>query len=248
MSAETGCSCCSGAMKHPGTMVAAGLIIAASIFSFAFYSARSSEDSLAVTGSAKKQVKSDTVKWTSNFARSVPTSELKSGYDQMAQDLMIVKKFFKDQGISEANLGISPITVEQPYSANNTEGPKEYILRQNVEVSSTDIAKITDLAKNVQPIVNQGIFFTTQSVEYYYSKLPELRISLLGEAVKDAQIRAREIAKNSGRSVGSLKSAGMGVVQVLPINSVEVSDYGAYDTSSIDKEVMVTVKTAFTLR
>ncbi len=40
----------------------------------------------------------------------------------------------------------------------------------------------------------------------------------------------------------------MGVVQVLPPSSTEVSDYGAYDTSSIEKEVMVTVKASFRLR
>jgi hypothetical protein len=137
----------------------------------------------------------------------------------------------------------------QPYGQDNSNtGPREYVLRQRMEVSGSDINKITELAKNVQPLVNQGVFFTTDAVEYYYSKLPDLRVELLGEAVKDAQVRAREIAKNSSRGVGTLKSADMGVVQVLPVNSVNISDYGNYDTSSIQKEVMVTVKTAFTLR
>jgi len=233
--------------RHPSVIVGLSLIAAASIFSVAFYSSRSQEDSLSVTGSAKKQVISDTVKWSSSFSRTVPESDLKSGYDQMGQDLAIVKKFFKDQGIAENNLEISPISVNKPYS-NDSTTPREYILKQSVEIQSNEVEKITNLAKNVQPLVNQGVFFTTEAVEYYYSGLPELRIGLLGEAVKDAQVRANEIAKNSGRRAGSLKSAGMGVVQVLPINSVEVSDYGAYDTSSIQKEVMVTVKTSFNLK
>lgn len=234
-------------MPHPGMIIGISLIIAASIFSVAFYNSRLQDDSLSVTGSAKKQVTSDAVKWKGGFSRTAIESDLKSGYDLMGQDLVIVKKFFKDQGISDADLGISPINVDQPYDPNG-EGPREYILKQNVEIQSNDIEKITNLAKNVQPLVNQGVFFTTDAVEYYYSGLPDLRIELLGEAVKDAQVRAKEIAKNSGRSAGSLKSAGMGVVQVLPVNSVEVSDYGAYDTSSIQKEVMVTVKAAFTLK
>ena len=232
---------------HPGKIVGISIIIAASIFSVAFYSSRSQEDTLSVTGSAKKQVVSDTVKWKSTFSRTVMQSDLKTGYDLMGQDLTIVKKFFKDQGIADEKLSISPISVDQPYNSNN-EGPREYILRQNVEIQSNDINSITNLAKNVQPLVNQGVFFTTEAVEYYYSDLPELRISLLGEAVRDAQVRAKEIAESSGRAEGSLKSAGMGVVQVLPVNSVEVSDYGAYDTSSIEKEVMVTVKAAFALK
>ena len=40
----------------------------------------------------------------------------------------------------------------------------------------------------------------------------------------------------------------MGVVQVMSLGSVDVSDYGSYDTSNIEKEVMITVKTVFGLK
>lgn len=52
----------------------------------------------------------------------------------------------------------------------------------------------------------------------------------------------------SGKKVGSLKSVSMGVVQVLQPNSVDVSDYGMYDTSTVEKEIMITVKATFTLK
>ncbi|MDD4995997.1 MAG: SIMPL domain-containing protein, partial [Patescibacteria group bacterium] len=81
-----------------------------------------------------------------------------------------------------------------------------------------------------------------------YTKLPELRISLLAEAIKDAKARAEKIAESSGKRIDVIKSASIGVVQVLPVNSVEISDYGAYDTSSIEKEVMVTVKASFNMK
>jgi hypothetical protein len=75
--------------------------------------------------------------------------------------------------------------------------------------------------------------------------LPELRVSLLGEALKDARARATEIAKSANTKVGALKSAASGVVQVSAPNSIDVSDYGNYDTSSMDKDVMVTVRATF---
>jgi uncharacterized protein len=74
-----------------------------------------------------------------------------------------------------------------------------------------------------------------------------LRISLLSDAIKDAKARAQKIAESSGKQVGAIQSANMGVVQVMQVNSVDISDYGAYDTSTIDKDVMVTVKTIFRL-
>jgi hypothetical protein len=39
----------------------------------------------------------------------------------------------------------------------------------------------------------------------------------------------------------------MGVVQVMPVGAIEISDYGSYDTSGIEKEVMTTVKATFSL-
>jgi hypothetical protein len=77
--------------------------------------------------------------------------------------------------------------------------------------------------------------------------LPELRINLLADAVKDAKARAQKIADGTGKKIGTIKTANMGVVQVLPVNSTDVSDYGTYDTGTIEKEVMITVTVLFTL-
>jgi hypothetical protein len=92
------------------------------------------------------------------------------------------------------------------------------------------------------------VLFSTQSLEYTYSKLPELRVSLLKDAMTDARARANSIASSDGKGVGALTSASIGVVQVLSPSSTSVEDYGAYDTSSIEKEVMVTVRASFQVR
>ena len=231
-----------------GAILGICLIISAGIASFTFYTVRTkANDTLAVTGSVKQEVTSDLAKWTSGFSRNVPAEELKSGYTQLSQDQELVKQFFKNNGFSESDYTISPVFMEQPYMYDPN-APKEYILRQNVEIQSNDVQKITSMAKNVQVLINQGVVFSTNSLEYYYTKLPELRIALLSDAVKDAKMRAQKIAEATGLVVGSIKSANAGVVQVLQVNSTEVSDYGTYDTSTIEKEVMVTVTAIFNLK
>jgi len=223
------------------------LVLSVIIWSAVFYQTRDSGDTLSVTGSASKEVVSDNAKFSGNFSRIVKLSALKTGYGEMTSDLAIVKKFFKDQGISDSDLIISTVNMYQNYKQND-QSEIEYTLTQNVEVSLNDIQKITTLAQNTQKLINQGVIFSTNPVEYYYSKLPELRVSLLSDAVKDAKARAESLAKSTGNKVGGLKSAASGVVQVLPSNSLEVSDYGTYDTTKINKTVMVTVKAAFNLK
>lgn len=231
-----------------GLVLGLCLILATAVGGYSFYKIRSLDNSLTVTGSAKLAVKSDTVKWTTSFVRAVDVNTLKAGYAKMAADLVAVKKFYADNGYSDKDLILSPVFMEEVYNPNGNAQNKQYQLRQTVELDSTsELEKITNLSKNTQSLIDAGVVFSTQSLEYYYSKLPELRVKLLAEALKDAKARASEIAKAGGRSVGALKAASSGVVQVLPPNSVDVSDYGNYDTGSINKEVMVTAKASFVI-
>jgi len=223
------------------------LIISASIGSFTFYKVRSPEDTLSVTGSVREKVTSDLAKWTANFSRTVSAEDLKAGYQMMKNDQRLVINFFEDNGFNEEDITISPVFTDQLYPYD-PDAPKEYVLRQTVEVQSNDVEKITYMAKNTQELIDQGVVFSIQSLEYYYSKLPELRIELIPDAINDAKLRAQKIAEGSGKKIGVIKSANLGVVQVLPVSSTEVSDWGTYDTSTIEKEVMIPVTVIFTLK
>lgn len=224
------------------------LIISAILISNTFYNVKALENSLSVTGSAKKQVVSDMVKWRASFTRVIQESQLKEGYRLMEKDMIVVKKFLTDNKIDESKINFPPMDVTQNYKYNDNSGIREYTLRQSLEIQSNDIPGITNIAKNTKQIAEGGVIFTSDALEYYYSKLSNLRVELLGDAVKDAMSRASTIAQSSGKKVGNIKSASMGVVQVLPVNSIEVSDYGTYDTSSINKEVMVTVRATFSIK
>ena len=224
------------------------LIISAMIWSSAYYN-KDASNSLSVTGSASMNVESDSAKFSGSFSRVVKKSNLKSGYEQIAQDLTIIKKFLKDQGINDKDVTISTVSMYENYQYNkDMYSETEYNISQRVEVTSSDVNKITVLAQKTQEFINKGVIFSTNQVEYYYSKLPELRVSLLSEAVKDAKARASKIAEATGKRVGNLKSAAGGVVQVRSANSLDISDYGMYDTSTISKNIMITVKASFGLK
>ena len=226
------------------------LIVCTIIASWTYYRAQSLSDALSVTGSVRTTVVSDTVKWTAVFSRTVSLSNLKNGYSKIEGDLVAVKNFLNTKGIKANEIDISPVFMDQVYDYNNQSvgGEKEYTLRQNVEINSKDVARITDVAKNTQELIQKGVIFSTNAIEYSYSKLSELRVTLLGDAIRDAQARASKIAESSGKEIGSLKSASSGVVQVLSKNSNEINDYGSYDMSKIEKDIMLTVKASFALR
>jgi len=234
----------------PPLIIGVAILLSTIVGAFAFYKVRAFDDSLSVTGSAKQEIISDTVRWNASFTREVRLSNLTSGYAQMAIDEKKVKDFLLSKGLMEEDITIAPISMDEiyDYNQNGQQTEKRYNLRGQVTVNTAEVDKVTAAAKDNQALIGQGVIFSTGNIEYLYSKLPELRVTLLADAVKDAKARADKIAEASGKSVGQLKSASSGVVQVLPLNSVDVNDYGAYATGEIKKEVMVTVKAAFTLR
>ncbi|MCL6087831.1 MAG: SIMPL domain-containing protein, partial [Actinobacteria bacterium] len=208
-----------------GIIVGICFIIGIMIFSYAFYKVRTADNSMWVTGSFKQKVSSDISKLSAGFSRNVPVEDLKSGYSQMKSDEEIVKKFFIEAGFNEKDLQISPVYMDAPF-LYDPNAAKEYILRQTVEIQSKEIQKLTDLSKNVQKLIDEGVIFSINNLQYYVTNLPQLRINLLADAVKDAKARAQKIAEGTGKKIGTIKTANMGVVQVLPVNSTDVSDYG----------------------
>ena len=229
-----------------GLILGLSIIISATIGSLTFYKLRSM-DYISTTGSVKKAVVSDKVKWSSSITRTVKTGTIKNEYEKMSTDLKEVKSFLALNNIPDTSIDISAVFMNEIYE-QNPGAEKSYNLVQNIEVQSEDVTKIADLAKNTNSLIEKGILFSTNSLEYYYSKLPEARIELLASAVADAKARAEQLALAGGKKIGVLKSASSGVVQVMAKNSVEVSDYGMYDTSKIEKEIMVTVKASFEIK
>lgn len=234
----------------PSLVIALGIALAGGLWAYSFYSVRSFENTLSSTGSAKIAVTSDTVKWNLQITRKTIEPELKSGYANLGKDVETVKAFLKEKGIADGQIAVSQVFVDEIYKYNQSgdTGPKEFNLRQSVTIQSDDVKGIDALAKNLGELVNRDVFVSSNYLEFFVSKLPEIRVSLLSDAIKDAKARVEQIAKSNGQEVGSLQSAASGVTQVLAPNSIDISDYGQYDTQSLEKEVMVTVRATFFLK
>jgi len=179
----------------------------------------------------------------------------------MKADLDIILKKFNDSGIKNEEITVQTLTIspvcissnnvmydqygKQTCSGNNLSG---YTLQQSILMESSEIDKVTKLTQEAAGyFIDQGIIFESKTVEYYYVKLADLKMDLISEATKNAQARATKIAASTGANLGNLISASTGVFQVTPVNSTEISDYGYYDTSSIDKKVTAIVRTSFNL-
>ena len=203
-----------------------------------------------VTGSASQQVVSDSASWTINFRTR--RSTLKEGYAKLASDAKLISKFFIDNGFKNEDISFDSINNYENYGrlpngtmSNNVES---YTVYQSVTVKSNDIEKITKVSKIVDELVNQNINLNAESVRYFVSNLDDIKIKMVGEATKNAKQRAESMVSGTNGKIGTMNSAKMGVFQIVPVNSTDVSDYGINDTSSIEKKVVATVNATFNVK
>ncbi|MDE1940737.1 MAG: SIMPL domain-containing protein [Patescibacteria group bacterium] len=231
----------------PAVILGAALVVASLIGVYAFITVRSFDNTLVVTGSASQKVSADNASWSFTLSRQATEGYLEGAYSGLASDLAAAKKFLSDNGIPDADITIAaPMTMQQyNYKTDQSGGPRQFEVSQRVTVQSDDPQIIDKLSKSTEALTSKGILVMADQPQYFSSKLAALRVSLLGAALTDARNRAEQIASSAGTRVGALKAASSGVVQVLAPNSIDVSDYGQYDTSSIEKNVMVTVRATF---
>lgn len=204
---------------------------------------------ISVTGSAEKKIESDYIVWRSNFVIREP--QLKTAYANTQEDLKKVKSYLLSKGIKENEIVVSQILTSCVYKknekGNDTNEIEGYLLSQGIEVRSNDVKRIDDVSRQSTELINQDIPFISEAPEYFYTKLSELKIEMLAKATDDAKQRAISMANSTGNKIGAIRSAKMGVFQITPGTSTDVSWYGENDTSSFEKKVMAVVTASFAI-
>lgn len=224
--------------------VTVGMITAAAILGWSIYATRASTDSVTVKGLASRDVVSDTVTWSGSFTRTTPGESLKSGYAFMAEDEKRILKFLEAHGLPYTDENFSAVSIYQPFR-NDSKLPRETIFQEEFSIVSHDIDTALNAMRSVQKLIDAGVQFQTKSISYYYSKLPELRVSLLSEAMRDARVRAEKIVEATGQRVGRVKDTSVGAVQILTPNGGG-SEWE--DSAAKEKQIVVTVDTTFVIQ
>ena len=123
-----------------------------------------------------------------------------------------------------------------------------YNLTQMIHIKSNDVNMIKETALDIASLMEKGIDVDVIRTSYSYSKLPELKVELLKSATEDAQERAQAMLKSTNNNVGKIQSVRMGVFQITPVDSTDVSDMGINDTSTIDKKITAVSNVTFQIK
>lgn len=217
-------------------------------------------NAISVTGTAERIVESDAGKW--NFTVNKQASPEAYSYvaKQLQESAHVAVKYLVAHGVEEKSITLQPLTStvicqsqnQVMYDSNGRQqcsGIFTHNLTQTIIVESDDVKALKDLSLNApSALATLGVQIQTVSVDFFYTKLADIRALLLEEASKNAKERAVAIAKSTGNRIGGVKDASQGVFQVTQKNSTDVSDYGSYDTSTIEKKITAIVRASFEVK
>jgi len=176
-----------------------------------------------------------------------PTAE--GSYRELLRQKPVLISYLASKGFPENKIEFFTINSYPVYEIGPTGYQTGRIIAYNysqrMEIQSTDVNKIKEISLDISSLIEKGVNFNVEMPEYHYTKLAELKIEIQADASKDAMIRAEKIAEATGRELGPMRSARMGVLQITPRLSNQISDYGVNDLSSIEKEITAVVNASF---
>lgn len=207
-----------------------------------------SRSGIEVTGSAVAVVESDNVSWDLDIATAANSK--KKSFEKLVKDRAIVMDYLKSKGFSDTEIELQntnsfPVFNISPDTGEALNTVNHYESNQTIRINSNNINLVKDASLDAENLLDKGIDIRSNPPQYFYTKLADLKVKLLKEASDDARSRARAMLKGSGRHLGSIKSIRTGVFQITTPNSTEVTDYGIYDTTTIQKKVTAVTLVTF---
>jgi len=242
-------------LKNHFHSVFIGLVILVSVIllSGTYKNRNAGNDTIQVTGIGSRDFKSDLIVWEGTF--TARNFDLKKANQKIDSDRERVRKHLIAKGVKSEDVQFSSVDINREYSSHYDERGnyhsefQGYSLTQRVTIESTDVDKIERVSREVTDLINFGLEFYSQQPKYYYTKLNELKIEMIAAATEDARVRAEQIADNANSSLGRLKTASMGVFQIIGQHSNEDFSWGgSFNTSSKMKTATITVRLEFVSR
>jgi hypothetical protein len=201
------------------------------------------EQEVMVRGSARTRVRSDLAVWKIEIRGE--GKELQATFGELEAGAARLLGYLKDHGFAEAEIAGGPVETSMTYGhddrGRDVREQTWYTLSRPFTITTPKVEAVASAAGEVTQLLRENIRVASAKPAFYYSKIADMKIQILGDASRDAKSRADEIAKNSGCRVAEVRRAQMGIIQITEPNSTDVSGSGMYDTGTIDKDVSVVV-------
>ena len=219
----------------------------ANMFAGTIHDSRHARDTLTITGSARKPITSNLVRWSLSVSGVARTPE--AAARTMQHDVKAADAFLHGGGVPAAAITESVVQSETIVTRLSKKRTRTtYRVSQGLDVSTAKIDVVEGVATRLADLIERGIDVSAQPLEYISTNLGQAKLDALEAATEEAHRRADILVRGLGGKLGAMRSSSLGVYQITPRDSTDVSNYGINDTSSREKDVTAVVTATFAVK
>ena len=198
-----------------GISLVLGLAVLGVLLGTAASQYRQFERSVTVKGLSEREFTADVAIWPLQFTEA--NNDLPKLYVLLDERVATIKAFLRDKGFSSDEISISAPAITdksaQQYG-NNGNSPFRYTAEQTVTVYSENIEKVREVSRELSELGKKGIAFNGNNyqaqTEYIFTKLNQVKPSMIEEATRQARAVAEKFAEDSDSVLGKIKRASQG--------------------------------------
>ncbi len=242
-------------------IIVTGIIIAftlnALITGRAIQRFKKEDRAISVKGFSEREVKSDLAVWT--IQCRVANNNLLEGSQLIEDAKNKVIGFLINNGISQDEIIQKDLVVNdkmaQEYGNFDSNNNFRYIIDKVIQVRSNNVDNIQKVSRMTDELLKAGVVLNNRNeyggaVRYYFTKLNEVKPSMLTEATKNAYNAAIQFTTESQVKLGKLKRASQGLFSIVDRDeSLGNQGDGGYYSNTMDifKKVRVVVSVEYSV-
>ena len=225
-------------------LLAIGIACAGYFVSETLYKSKMALNTADVKGLAERRVESDRAYWSISYTVSgTSRNEISSLYKASESDKSKIIALLEDCGFSKEEITPGIIDYEKSELRDREQKlvEEKHTLQGSIAIETEKVHLVSQARAKLNQLIEQGIDIRNNAPSYHFTKLNEIKPSMLKEATQNARLAADEFAANAGVKVGGIRTARQGTFSVRDVGG------GYSDRTKIEKIVRVVTSVTFVL-
>ena len=210
---------------HGSRSILAALLIGLGLVGAGWFAAqgmarlKTADRYVTVKGSAEKVVDADLVVWP--LPHSVGGNDLADVQSRLDANTQTIRAFFAQAGFKPGEIVVSPPRLEDrwAWASGDNKPPERYRYSTTVILRTSDVARALTALRGSGQLVAHGVMLGsadggTGGPDFEYTRLNAIKPALIAEATANARESAEQFAKDSHSTIGGIRSANQGVVDI----------------------------------
>jgi hypothetical protein len=204
-------------------ILATGLTLGGFLVGNGFARAKSADRFVEVKGVSEKEAKADLALWPLRLA--VAGNDLAAAQASLAKNTAQVFAFLRRHNVDTTRVETQNVEVKDTYATEyggNRAGAPRYIVSHTLMVRSTNVDVVVAASGRVGELIAAGVVLTSGreygggGPTYIFTKLNDLKPTMIAEATASAREAAERFAADSRSSLGGIRQANQGYFVILP--------------------------------